>query len=77
MKSGLITFITLAVTLRTDDAGCKTLDTGRMTLSPTTPYYKLTGELKIAGPITRLRVFSNQFGLRVLDLTNILGILYK
>ena len=41
MKSGLVIFNTLAVTLRTDDAG-------RMTLSPTTLYYKLTGELKIA-----------------------------
>ena len=40
MKSGLITFNTLAVTLRTDDAG-------RMTLSPTTLYYKLTDELKM------------------------------
>ena len=45
MKSGLIIFNTLAVTLRTDDAGCRTQDTGRriqdtgrMTLSPTTRY---------------------------------------
>ena len=46
MKSGLIIFNTLAVMLRTDDAGRRTLDAGRMTLSPTTLYYKLTGELK-------------------------------
>ena len=53
MKSGLIIFNTLAVTLRTDDAGHwtqdagrRTQDAGRMTLSPTTLYYKLTGELK-------------------------------
>ena len=35
--------------LRTDDAGRWTPDTGRWTLDagPSTPYYKLTGELKI------------------------------
>ena len=47
MKSGLIIFNTLAVTLRTDNAAHWTQDAGRMTLSPTTLYYKLTGELKI------------------------------
>ena len=31
MKSGLIIFNTLAVTLRTDDAGRRTLDAGRRT----------------------------------------------
>ena len=31
MKSGLIIFNTLAVMLRTDDAGCRTLDAGRRT----------------------------------------------
>ena len=38
MKSGLIIFNTLAVTLCTDDAGSRTRDAGRMTLSPTTRY---------------------------------------
>ena len=49
MKSGLIIFNTLAVMLRTDDAGHWTQDTGRRThdiVLPTTLYYKLTGELK-------------------------------
>ena len=34
--------------LRTDDAGQWTMDAGRWTLDagPSTPYYKLTGELK-------------------------------
>ena len=45
MKSGLIIFNTLAVTLRTDDAGHWTQDAGHC--PPTTLYYKLTGELKI------------------------------
>ena len=44
MKSGLIIFNTLAVTLRTDDAGHWTQDAGHC--PPTTLYYKLTGELK-------------------------------
>ena len=44
--------------LRTDDAGRWTLDDGRWTMDdghrtmdagPSTPYYKLTGELKKAG----------------------------
>ena len=43
MKLRLIIFNTLAVTLHT-----LTQDAGRMTLSPTTPYYKLTSELKTA-----------------------------
>ena len=36
--------------LRTDDAGRWTPDDGRWTLDagPSTPYYKLTGELKIS-----------------------------
>ena len=61
MKSGPIIFNTLAVTLRTDNAGHWTQDAGRMTLSPTTLYYKLTGELKsdlLHGEVPRLTVLN-------------------
>ena len=44
--AGLIIFNNLAVTLLTDDTGCRMQDTGRVTLSPTTPYCKLSRELK-------------------------------
>ena len=49
MKSGLIIFNTSAVTphRHPQEAGCRTQNAGRMTLSHTTPNYELTGELKI------------------------------
>ena len=67
MKSGLIIFNTLAVTLRTDDAGHWTQDTGRRTQDaghcpPTTLYYKLTGELRRPTVIT-VQVTLQLFGL--------------
>ena len=45
MKSGLIIFNTLAVTLRTDDAGRRTLDAGRMTLSPPPLPYTISSQM--------------------------------
>ena len=41
-------FNTVEVMLRTDDARRRTPDDGRRTMdpAPSTPYYKLTGELK-------------------------------
>ena len=47
-------FNTVGVMLRTDDARRRTPDDGRRTMDPTpsTPYYKLTGELKIRKNIT-------------------------
>ena len=44
IQYGLIIVNTVGVMLRTDDAGHRTMDAG-----PSTPYYKLTGELKKAG----------------------------
>ena len=40
--------------LRTDDAGRRTPDAGRWTLDagPSTPYYKLTGELTMCRTVT-------------------------
>ena len=52
--------------LRTDDAGRRTVDAGRWTLDsgPSTPYYKLTGELKKA---IRVALFVTE----IADLINI------
>ena len=49
IQQGLIIFNTVGVMLRTDDAGHRTPDDGRRTMDggPSTPYYKLTGELKM------------------------------
>ena len=45
-------FNTVEVMLRTDDARRRTPDDGRRTMdpAPSTPYYKLTGELKRSLP---------------------------
>ena len=51
-------FNTVGVMLSTDDAGRWTIDAGRRTMDagPSTPYYKLTGELKMAGHQTNFHV---------------------
>ena len=56
MKAGLIIFNTSAATLCTDD-------TGRRTLSPTTPYYKLTGEITIHRIVMCMKYYFTQEAL--------------
>ena len=62
MYTYIIIFNTVGVMLRTDDTRRRTLDDGRRTMDagPSTPYYKLTGELKIK---TKFWMFQGQFDL--------------
>ena len=63
---------------RTPDAGQWTMDAGRWTLDsgPSAPYYKLTGELKIAKAYVDITLITEDIiivteNLRCLDLVNI------